>query len=312
MQRILIIDKMHDSICPLLEEAGFQPDYKPGISRAEILETVGEYEGMIVRSKTPIDKELIDKATKLEFVARAGAGVDQLDVEALDARGIKILNAPEGNRDAVGEHALGALLCLFNNIIQSDRMVREGLWDREGNRGVELKGMTVGIIGYGNMGRAFAQRLLGFECDVLAYDRYKVSYGDAFAKESSLEEIFEKADVLSLHTPLTEITRDMVDAEFLSKFKKPFYFVNLARGEVAMMKPLNDALDQGRMKGAVLDVLENEKFKTFTSDQQAEFGKLSARNNVVFTPHVGGWTFESYARINEVLVKKIKRLYAEG
>ncbi|MEK6477165.1 2-hydroxyacid dehydrogenase [Catalinimonas sp. 4WD22] len=308
MKTCLIIDLMHESILSLLQQIGWQADYRPEIKREEILQVIHQYEGLIVRSKTTIDKEIVDRAEKLQWIGRAGAGLDQLDVNALEARNIKIVNAPEGNRDALGEHAIALLLSLFNKIHMADRQIRKGTWDREGNRGVELMGKTVGIIGYGFMGQAFARRLQGFSVKVLAYDKYKESYGDEYAQEASLNEIFEQADVLSLHVPLTEETYYMIDHQFLQKFRKDIYLLNTARGKNISFKTLVEALENGKLKGAALDVLENEKITQFTTEQQHYFNLLIHHDNVIFTPHVGGWTFESYEKINKTLVEKIKSL----
>ncbi|HSJ68157.1 MAG TPA: 2-hydroxyacid dehydrogenase [Anditalea sp.] len=303
--KILIIDEMHESIVPLLEEAGHEVHYRPEIEKKEILEIVGNYEGLIIRSKTPMDKSLLDKAINLKFIGRAGAGLDNIDVEYLEEKSIHLFHAPEGNRDAVGEHAVGMLLSLFNHLSRADQQVRKGIWRREENRGEELAGKTVGIIGYGNMGQAFARRLSGFEVEVLAYDKYRNDYSDIYAKESSWEEIFEKADILSIHVPLTSETRGFIDTPTLAKFKKPIYFINTARGEVITFDTLNEALQEKVFKGAVLDVLENEKFSQMTQAQRLSFDKLAERENVLFSPHVAGWTFQSYEKINKVLVEKI-------
>lgn len=303
--KILIIDEMHESIVPLLEEAGHEVHYRPEIEKKEILEIVGNYEGLIIRSKTPMDKSLLDKAINLKFIGRAGAGLDNIDVEYLEEKGIHLFHAPEGNRDAVGEHAVGMLLSLFNHLNRADQQVRKGIWRREENRGEELAGKTVGIIGYGNMGQAFARRLSGFEVEVLAYDKYRNDYSDIYAKESSWEEIFEKADIFSIHVPLTSETRGFIDTPTLAKFKKPIYFINTARGEVITFDTLNEALQEKVFKGAVLDVLENEKFSQMTQAQRLSFDKLAERENVLFSPHVAGWTFQSYEKINKVLVEKI-------
>ena len=307
--KILIIDEMHESIVPLLEGAGYEVFYRPEIEKKEILETVGEYEGLIIRSKIPMDRALLERATKLKFIGRAGAGLDNIDIDFLDERGIQLFHAPEGNRDAVGEHAIGMLLALFNHFGKADLQVRKGIWRREENRGEELAGKTVGIIGYGNMGQAFAKRLSGFDVEVLAYDKYRSDYGDEYARESSWVEIFEKADVLSIHVPLTPETRGFLDMPKLSRFKKPIYFINTARGEVISFDTLNEALQEKLIKGAVLDVLENEKFNALTLAQQLSFEKLAERENVLFTPHVAGWTYQSYEKINQVLVEKIKKVY---
>ncbi|UCS93619.1 2-hydroxyacid dehydrogenase [Echinicola marina] len=307
--RILIIDDMHESIVPLLEEVGFQVDYRPDIKRPEIEEIVSEYEGLIIRSKTPMDKPLLEKAAQLKFIGRAGAGLDKIDLDYIEEHGIKLFHAPEGNRDAVGEHAIGMLLALFNHFTKADKEVRSGVWDREGNRGEELKGKTIGVFGYGNMGSTFAKKLKGFEVKVLAYDKYKKDYGDEFAQEASFEEIQEKADVLSIHVPLTPETRDFFSMEVLMGFKKPFYLINTARGEVISFETLNKALSNGKLKGALLDVLENEKLATLTVEQKRSFEALCERNNVIFSPHIAGWTFQSYEKINQVLVEKIQTAF---
>ncbi len=304
----LIIDKAHESLLPMLQAIGYKADYRPEIQREELLQIIGNYEGLIVRSKTNIDEELIAKATRLQFVGRAGAGIDQLDVEALEKRNIHILNAPEGNRDALAEHTVGMLLCLFNKINWADQEVRNATWDREGNRGVELMGKTVGLIGYGHMGQAFARRLSGFGVQVLAYDKYKQNYGDAYAREATMQEIFEHTDVLSFHIPLTAETKYLVDVSYGNNFKRNIYLINTARGELIKMEVLAEMLENRKLKGVVLDVLENEKLNSLTPLQQAAFNKIIQLKNVVLTPHVAGWTFESYEKINQVLVSKIKLL----
>ena len=297
------------SIIDLLEKEGHQVDYEPKISRSEILEKVAGYHGLVIRSKTSMDRELLEKASQLQFIARAGAGLDQIDLEYLVERGIKLFHAAKGNRDAVAEHAIGGLLALFNHVIKADSEVRKGIWDREGNRGHELKGKTVGIMGYGNMGSQFAKRLKGFGVRVMAYDKYKLGFGSDEVEEVIWEKVKAEADVLSLHIPLTSETRNFFTYEELKSFSKPFWLINTARGEVISFEVLNRALDEGILKGAVLDVLENEKFKKFTDKQKEEFERLTARDNVIFSPHVAGWTFESYEKINKVLVNRIKKAF---
>jgi D-3-phosphoglycerate dehydrogenase len=309
MMKILIIDEMHLSILDMLEKEGFQVTYSPKITRTGILDQVEGYEGLIIRSKTPMDRELLEKATRLKFIGRAGAGLDQIDLEYLADRGVRLFHAAKGNRDAVAEHAIGGLLSLFNQIPKADSEVRKGIWDREGNRGHELMGKTVGIFGFGNMGKAFSKRLKGFGVDVFAYDKYKSGFGTKRVREVNWEIIKEEADVLSIHVPLTHETKNFFTIEELKGFFKPFWLINTARGEVISFKTLNEALDQGILKGVVLDVLENEKFKTFTFEQKKEFELLAVRDNVVFSPHVAGWTFESYEKINKVLVNQIKRSF---
>ena len=309
--KVLIVDLMHESILGLLGKYGFEVTYAPKITREEILEQIASYEGIIIRSKTPLDRALLERATRLQFIGRAGAGLDQLDLDYLEERGVALFHAAKGNRDAVAEHAIGGILALFNHLNQADTQVRKGIWDREGNRGVELKGKTVGIFGFGNMGKAFSKRLKGFGVNVLAYDKYKKDFGKKGVQEVSLETLKKEADVLSIHVPLTAETRDFFTLEELKSFAKPFWLINTARGEVIRMETLNQALDLGILKGLVLDVLENEKFERFSPDQKLQFELLAKRENVLFTPHVAGWTAESYQKINEVLVKQILQTFGK-
>ncbi|MFN8354844.1 MAG: 2-hydroxyacid dehydrogenase [Spirosomataceae bacterium] len=303
--KILIADAMHPSLFLLLEKAGFVYDYEPDIQRATLYETIQHYEGLMIRSKTFLDEAFFEKAPKLRFIARAGAGLDLIDLKAAKKHHVKVFAANEGNRDAVGEHCVGMLLCLFNKIHQADAEVRKGLWRREANRGIELMGKTVGIIGYGNMGTSLAQRLSGFGVTVLAYDKYLKNYGDAYAQESTMDEIFREADVLSLHVPLTDETYQLVNEEYLQQFRKKIYLVNSSRGEVVVLRDLVNALQAGHVRGACLDVLENEKLNALTSEQSLIYQQLFELPHVVLTPHVAGWTEESYLKINEVLVEKI-------
>jgi len=307
--KILIIDEMHLSIIPMLEKQGHEVTYSPNTTRAEILDSVAEFDGLIIRSKTPMDRELLEKAINLKFIGRAGAGLDQIDLEYLEERGVKLFHAAKGNRDAVAEHAIGGLLALFNQIKKADSEVRNGIWDREGNRGHELMGKTVGIMGFGNMGKAFSKRLSGFGVKIRAYDKYKLDFGTDLVQEVMWEKLKSEVDILSIHVPLTTETQNFFTLKELSSFSKPFWLINTARGEVISFATLNAALDQGILRGAVLDVLENEKFKKFSPEQKDEFEKLAQRENVIFSPHVAGWTFESYEKINKVLVKKIKKAF---
>ncbi|PWJ44967.1 NAD(P)-dependent oxidoreductase [Sediminitomix flava] len=309
MIKVLIIDKMHECIVPMLEEVNIHVDYLPELTPEKVHDKIKDYEGLILRSKMKVNIELMDKAPRLRFIARAGAGVDQIDEEYLKRRNISLINAPEGNRDAVGEHALGMLLCLMNKLHIADREIRSMQWNREENRGRELHLCTVGIIGYGNMGREFAKRLKGFGCRVLAFDNEKTGYGDEYAKEVSLDQLREEADVLSFHIPLNQFNRYLVDEEYFKKFRKPFYLINLARGEVIPLQIIKKFIESGKILGAGLDVLENEKLNTLTPEQKEAFDYLIKSDNVLFSPHVGGWTVESYIRISEVLGKKIRSLF---
>ncbi|MHA7128396.1 NAD(P)-dependent oxidoreductase [Algoriphagus namhaensis] len=306
--KILIIDEMHGSIIPMLEEIGHTVHYAPKITREEIFHSVAEYEGIIIRSKTPLDRELLEKAERLKFIGRAGAGLEKIDLDYVQGRNIQLFHAAKGNRDAVAEHALGGLLALFNHVIKANAEVRKGIWDREGNRGIELKGKTVGILGYGNMGKAFSKRLQGFQVDTIAYDKYKSGFGNEWVREVTWEQLCDSTDILSIHIPLTPETRAYFTEEIFRQFRKPIWLINTARGEIISFETLNKVLATGQVRGAVLDVLENEKFQKFTPSQQEEFNQLAQRGNVIFSPHVAGWTVESYIRINEVLVEQIRSL----
>lgn len=307
--KILIADEMHLSIKSMLENEGWEYDYLPKATREDIISLIKDYEGLIIRSKTSVDKEILDQAVKLKFIARAGAGLDQIDVEEVYKRQIQLFHAGEGNRDAVGEHVVAMLLALLNNLIKADKEVRQGVWLREANRGTELGSQVVGLIGYGNNGGATAQRLSGFGCKVLAYDKYRENYGNQYAQEASLATIQQQATVISLHIPLTDISRGFINDDFVEAMQQPFYFVNAARGEVAELSAIVKGLESGKILGACLDVLENEKLSKLSPSQQASFDYLIKSNKVVFSPHIAGWTHESYVRINEVLVKQIKAHY---
>jgi D-3-phosphoglycerate dehydrogenase len=279
-----------------------------------VLKTIAHYDGLVIRSRFSIDKTFIDAASKLRFIARVGAGLENIDVDYAGSKDITLISAPEGNRNAVGEHALGMLLSLFNNLNKADKEVRSGQWNREGNRGVELDGKTVGLIGYGNMGKAFAKKLRGFEVEVLCYD-IKEGVGDTHARQVSLQELQAQADVLSLHTPQTPLTMGMVNKAFIDAFRKPFWLINTARGKSVVTQDLVDALKNGKLLGAGLDVLEYEKssfenlFKTeqIGSNQLPEaFNYLIHSNRVLLSPHVAGWTVESHEKLAQTIVDKIK------
>ncbi|HEY0176373.1 MAG TPA: 2-hydroxyacid dehydrogenase [Pedobacter sp.] len=301
--KILIVDDLHPVFKDRAEQLGYVVDDLPKITRAETLAVISGYEGIAVRTKFKIDKELMDAVPGLKFVARAGAGLDNIDEAYAKEKNILLINAPEGNRDALGEHAVGLLLSLVNNLRKADIEIRNGIWDREGNRGFELKGKTVGIIGYGFMGSSFAKKLSGFEVNVIAYDKYKTGFSDVYAKECSMEEIVKHSDVLSLHIPLTSETRQMVNEEYLYHFKKNIFFINTARGEIVDTKAVLSAIGSGKILGAGLDVLEAEKFPNLS--EQSWYEELKASQKVILTPHVGGWTFDSYRRISEVLADKL-------
>jgi len=301
--KILIVDELHPVFKERAIALGYEVDDEPFFTRAQTLAAISAYQGIAVRTKFRIDEELMAAAPSLKFIARAGAGLDNIDEAYALSRNITLLNAPEGNMDAVGEHAIGLLLSLMNNFRNADQEVRNGIWDREGNRGYELKGKTVGIIGYGFMGQSFAKKLSGFEVNVIAYDKYKTGFTDTYAKEVSMEEIVRQSDVLSLHIPLTGETRQMLNEEYLFHFRKPFFFINTARGEIVNTAAILAAIKSGKILAAGLDVLEVEKFPALAD--QHWFSDLKGVGKVILTPHVGGWTFESYRKISEVLAEKL-------
>jgi D-3-phosphoglycerate dehydrogenase len=309
-KKILIIDKVHPLITAELTAAGYQCDEFPGYGRKEFEPIIAGYHGIIVRSGIRFDRPLLELASNLEFIGRVGAGMENVDVPFAESKGIRCLNSPEGNRDAVGEHATGLLLALLNHMVRADLQVRQGQWIREGNRGTEVKGKTVGIIGYGNMGSAFAQRLKGFEARVISYDKYKHGYSDGNTRETTLDELFDKCDILSLHVPLTDETNFMVDASFISRFRKPIYLLNTARGKVVKTADLVAGLNSGKIAGAALDVLEYEdtSFEQLGGESSPELNYLKKADNVILTPHIAGWTHESAVKLAKVLVNKILKI----
>ena len=313
--KILFIDSNHKLLHETLQQAGHTCDLNYTWTKEEIENNIHLYDGVVIRSKIKITKELIDKASKLKFIARAGAGMENIDIVYAESKGIKCLCAPEGNRDAVAEQTVGMLLGLFNNLFRANKEVREGKWIREGNRGVELMGKTIGIIGYGNMGSAFADRLKGFGVNVLVYDKYKKNFGNDFIKETTLEDIFKNADVLSLHVPLTDETNYLINDAFINKFSKNIYIINTARGKCLntsdLVKNLKSGLpagQAGKVLGACLDVLEYEmvSFEALeTKDLPEAFQYLTQSDKVVLSPHIAGWTHESNEKIARILAEKI-------
>ncbi len=308
-KRILIADDIHPIFIEQVQAQGYICDYQPQIKLDEALQIIANYEGLVIRSKFNVDKQVIDAAPNLRFVCRAGAGMDNVDVAYASQKNIALINASEGNMDAVGEHAIGLLLSLMNNFNNADAEIRAGKWQREANRGYELKGKTVGIIGYGFMGKSFAKKLSGFDVNVIAYDKYKTGFSDQYAREVSMEEIVKHSDVLSLHIPLTSETKGMIDDEYLFHLKKPIFFINTSRGSVAKVQAILNAIKEGKILGAGLDVLEVEKFPALA--EQPWFEELRQSGKVILTPHVAGWTFDSYRRISEVMAGKLALLKIE-
>jgi D-3-phosphoglycerate dehydrogenase / 2-oxoglutarate reductase len=310
--KILHIDSNHSLLWEQLVAAGFQNEADFTSSKETIEAKIANYHGIVIRSRFKIDKNFIDKATNLQFIARVGAGLESIDCEYAISKNIHLIAAPEGNSNAVGEQTLGMLLSLFNNLNKADREVKSGQWNRESNRGHELDGKTVGIIGYGNMGKAFAKKLKGFDVEVLCYDILP-NVADANAKQVPLEEVLQKADVLSLHVPWTPLTDKMVNTSFINAFQKPFWLLNLARGKCVVTSDLVAALQSKKILGAGLDVLEYEKLSfenLFDEDTKNEaFEYLRKADNVLLTPHIGGWTFESHEKLAQSIVDKILHLY---
>jgi len=306
--KVLIIDDVHALLINGLQKLNYNVTYLPAITRQEIMQIIAPFQVLVVRTKTNIDAEILNAANNLKVIARAGSGLDNIDIEIAEQKGIYCFNAGQANADAVGEHALGMLLSLMRNLNKADNEVRNKIWDREGNRGFELNGKTVGIIGFGNTGKAFAKKLAGFDVKILAYDKYLKNYSNQNANEATLAQIFEESDILSLHIPLTAETQNWIDHSFITKFKKNIYLINLCRGGVLNMPQTIDNIDSGKIIGACFDVLENEKLLNLSNPQQKDFDYLINKQNVVLSPHIAGWTFESYEKIAQTILSKLTNL----
>lgn len=311
--KILHVDINHPSLIEQLSDAGYENHEDYTSSKSEIENNINLYDGLVIRSRFSIDPPFLKKATKLKFIARVGSGLENIDAKDALSRGIKLINAPEGNRNAVGEHALGMLLSLFNNINKADNQVKEGFWLREENRGVELDGKTIGLIGYGNTGKAFAKKLRGFDVTVLCYDLLP-NVNDKNATQVSLEELHNRSDVLSIHTSETPLTKGMINTRFINKFKNPFWLINTARGNNVITKDLVKALKSGKILGAGLDVLEYEKssFESLFNESivPKEYQYLIRSDKVVLSPHIAGWTEESKLKLANTIIHKIKRFFS--
>lgn len=309
--KILHIDSNYQLLWEQLERAGFQNEADFTSDKQEIEAKIQNYQGIVIRSRFKIDKAFIDKATNLKFIARVGAGLESIDCDYAKSKNIQLIAAPEGNRNAVGEHTLGMLLSLMNKLNRADKLVREGKWIREGNRGYELEGKTIGLIGYGNMGKSFAKKLRGFDVEVLCYD-IQEKVGDENAKQVSLQELQAKADVLSLHIPWNPETDKMINSNFIDWFAKPFWFINTSRGKNVVTDDLVAALQSGKILGAGLDVLEYEKLSFenlfIDAEKPKAFEYLLQAENVLLTPHIAGWTFESHEKLAQTIVDKIIKL----
>ena len=310
--KILHLDSNHTLLLEQLQQLGFINEEDYTSSKEEIESKIKDYQGIVIRSRFKIDKAFLDKATSLQFIARVGAGLESIDCEYAKSKNIQLIAAPEGNMNAVGEHTLAMLLSLFNKLNQAHSEIKLGNWNRESNRGHELDGKTIGLIGYGNMGKSFAKKLRGFEVTVLCYDILE-NVGDINAKQVSLEELQQNSDILSLHIPWTLQTDKMINGDFINAFSKPFWFLNTSRGKNVVTSDLVEAMKSGKILGAGLDVLEYEKLSFETLSQNTvlpeAFQYLLKANNVILTPHIAGWTVESHQRLAQVIVDKIKGFY---
>jgi D-3-phosphoglycerate dehydrogenase / 2-oxoglutarate reductase len=303
--KFLIVDDLHASIFEYLKEAGIAWDYQPDILPADVKTILPNYDGLIVRSKVYVDEDMLSGAN-LKVIARAGAGVDNIDENALANHGIQLINAPEGNCDAVAEHTIGMILALLNNFRKAGRELKSYNWIREGNRGYELSSFTVGVIGYGFMGKALCKRLVAFGCKVIVHDRKQGVVSEQEGVEMvSLDELKRRTDILSLHIPLLKENHFLVDAEFIKEFAKNIWLINTSRGKVVKTADILPLLEAGKIRGLALDVWENENPKAFSTTEKEMFDGLINHNNVVMTPHVAGWTFESYQKISETMGRKI-------
>jgi len=306
--KVVFLDKVHEILEQRLKLSGFEIVDATTMTKEECLEIIKDAGGIVIRSRFPMDEEFLKHSPDLKFIARSGAGMENIDLAYTEEHGIICFNAPEGNRNAVAEHALGMILSLFNNLNIADREVRKGIWKREENRGVELSGKTIGIIGYGNNGSAFAKVLRGFNVKVLAYDKFKQDFGDEWVNEVTLEEIKKEADVISFHVPQTEETTFWFDSDFIDACRKPFYLINLSRGKVVSTSSLVEGIKSEKVLGACLDVLEYEKSSfenAFNEQNTPSLDYLLKSDKVILSPHVGGWTKESYFKLSNVLAEKI-------
>lgn len=307
--RIAFVDTVHPFLHENLIKSGFECVFIDEIDSSNAARLLKDTEGIIIRSKFIIDRQLIDQLPELKFIARVGAGMENIDFPYAESRGVRCLNAPEGNRNAVAEHALGMLLALLNNIVKADREVRNGKWIREQNRGNELEGKTIALIGYGNTGRAFAKILRGFDIRLLVYDKYVSNYGDDFVQKSDMEQIYEQADIVSIHIPLTTETTYLVNTSFINRFKKPIYLINTSRGKCLKTEDLSLAMREGKVRGVALDVIEYESISFEEISRIPEPMKyILESERAVLSPHIAGWTHESNLKMAQILLKKIMNL----
>lgn len=307
-QKILFIDSTHPMLVQRLQDAGYITEFDFESTKQEIEAKISSYFGVIIRSRFLIDAPFLDAASSLKFIGRVGAGMENIDVNYAISKNIQCINSPEGNRDAVGEHTLGLLLSLSNHIVKANNEVKNGIWLREENRGFEIKGKTIAIIGYGNMGSAFAQRLVGFEANVIGYDKYKSGFSSSFVKEVTMDEVFEQADIISLHLPYTKETHALFCEKYIQQFKKSVYLLNTSRGKIVKISDLVNALNSNVVLGAGLDVLEYENVSLKNAPKSSwtdDMYYLSRAQNVILTPHIAGWTNESNIKLSTIIADKV-------
>ncbi len=310
MIKVLHLDENHEILENGLAKIGFKNFFDFKSNKKEITKKIEKFHGLVIRSRIPIDEDLIDHAKNLKFIARVGSGTENIDIEYAKKSGITILSAGEGNANAVGEHTLSLILSLFNNIIKANNEINNNVWQREGNRGIELENKTVGIIGYGKTGKNFAKKLAGFNVKVLCNDIIE-NIADDYAEQVSIDEIQSKSDIISLHTDLNKLSKHIVNTQFIDNCKKPFYLINTSRGQCVKTSDLILGIKTGKILGACLDVIENESrsFENFNQDSYLDFLKKSEK--VILTPHVAGWTFESKLKLSQIILKKVKDLYSK-
>ncbi|MBK7338877.1 MAG: hydroxyacid dehydrogenase [Saprospirales bacterium] len=314
LKKVLFLNKPHPLLPERLEAIGIICEEDLHSSESELEDRIGDYFGIVLRSRISLGRDLISRAKNLRFIAREGVGLEHIDTDFAESQGIAVLISPEGSKDTVAEHTLGLLLSLLNNLSRADRQLREGQWIREANRGVEVKGKTVGLLGYGNMGAAVAKKLQGFDARVIAYDKYKSNYGDAYARAVSLEQLHDETDLFSIHIPYSPANHYFIDGAFLERFRKPIYLINTARGMVLNTADLVEQLRKGKVLGAALDVIEYEEGsfdRIRPGDWPAPMKYLLEADNVVLNPHIAGWSFESKKAHAEVLAFKIEALFSK-
>lgn len=307
-KKVIVTDFLHPYLADWLVDKGFQVDIQETITNDELFSIIENYEGLVLSTKIKVTPTLIDKAKNLEFIARAGSGMENIDVVYAKSKGIHVVNSPEGNANAVAEHAVGMTLALLNNIVKSDAEIRNGVWQREPNRGEEIKGKTIGIIGYGHTGSRFAAKWGTFGVTILAHDKYKSGFGTTTVVEASVEDIWEKAEIISFHLPLNAETQFYCNAAFINNMKRPFWLINTSRGKIVNTANLIEGLDQGKILGAALDVFENEKFYQLEGTDLAQMQNLTKRHNIILTPHVAGWTHTSHLYLSKILAEKLDAL----